>query len=284
MFRQRELGGIAQFQRAVANGLLAVESGVVDDLVGTRELVLHVHRRVAGERQHLVPGEHVIALPVRQQVLILHRSEADLAGEDRAFRAQAQNVGVGQHLSLVGDDPGDRVVPAFDPDDPGVCQDLAAPRFDDGRQCARELGGVAGFVGRTQYAASNAAARRSQRRLAVNDFLRVDNADLLAVGLQQAHVGNALIERLTAAVEVKNAGRGPVVLDRFLPDDRLQDRLGMDCKPMFEQRVATRPCGRALPQEAKRPRVEMRVGGEFETKRLVFLEQRLQQDFWGGWR
>ena len=31
------------------------------------------------KRQHLVPDEHVVALPVRQQVGVLHRAEADHA-------------------------------------------------------------------------------------------------------------------------------------------------------------------------------------------------------------
>src|SRR6187399_1352488 len=41
--------------------------------------VLQIRRGVAAQSQHLVPTEHVIALPIRKQVGVLHCADADNA-------------------------------------------------------------------------------------------------------------------------------------------------------------------------------------------------------------
>ena len=75
--------GQCDFSRLGQNNRLSRRwrTGVAHHLGRPGVLILHVRRGVALQCQHLVPGEHVVALPIGQQVLPLHGSDAHDAGD-----------------------------------------------------------------------------------------------------------------------------------------------------------------------------------------------------------
>src|SRR5690348_11856340 len=54
--------------------------------------VLQIRRRVALQREHLVPAENIITLPVRQQVGVFYRAEADDARDFAALRLRQLRI------------------------------------------------------------------------------------------------------------------------------------------------------------------------------------------------
>ena len=78
---QGDLGGLRQ-----SDGLgRCRRTGVADHLRRPGVLILDVGRGVTLERQHLIPGEHIVALPIRQQVLPLDGSDTDDPGNLPTF-------------------------------------------------------------------------------------------------------------------------------------------------------------------------------------------------------
>ena len=89
---------------------------------------------------------------------------------------------------------------------------------------------------------------------------------------------DAGVQRLLAAVQVEDAAKVAVVVDRLLGDDARQHGLRIGGESVLGERVAARLGGRAFLQEPPGPGIEPRIGGELEAQSLVSHDQRLHED------
>src|SRR5262245_25457545 len=183
------------------------------------------------------------------------QAHAGRARHDGAAHAEGQDVGVrGVALAVAAEGRLDAVAPGQERGDAGAQPDADPEAIAaEGAQPLREESRVAARIAEVADGSGDLGLDRLEDRIDLGHVVGVEDLLLLAVLGEEGHLLHPRLELGVIAVEVQRAPGDGVVLDALCAREVVEDALAILAEAELDQRVASRPRRRALPQKAESP-------------------------------